>query len=429
MTAMAARVRFVNLLVYFLLLALSVSAAYLLNSRFGYTPLLFLILVLPLDAVCMLRSRHCVRRLSGPDFQKAARGQPAAFHCTFENKSRILVCHLYVSLRLTGPKGSRTARNGASIDIAPQQSETLSFALTPEHVGVYRVRMQSLRIYGPVGLFSMKLPVSRPAVLIATPSGGKDASGGQETGSGYNESAAPTARGGDSNDGYNGVREYAPGDLLRSIHWKLTAHNQKLMTRLYEEEEEGYVTVAADLRPASGTAERQLCTHDQLCESAYRLSCGRAERGGKVRLVFFDGEKLQTVLIKSEADLAQAAVELASAGPARDALTGAPGGLPRSGELLAVSAHLDEALARELGELSDAGGRALFLFVAPEQSSAQDSSVFFRYLAEHDVECAVAEAQKTPKAQKAKRERLEIGRSAACEGGKNERIFRSQQSR
>lgn len=418
---MAVRIRPFNLLLYFSLLALSAAGAYLLNSRFGYTPLLFLLLLMPLDALCARRARRRLHSLSLPNFLEAERGSPAVFSFAYENGSPFLICHLSIALRLTGPKGSRPSNGGAVLNIAPKAKETLGFSAMPGHIGVYQVRMQGAAVYGPLGLFSMKLPAARPAVMVITPSRGQAAAYESDTGSGRNESAARMMHDGQNTDSYNGVREYAPGDLLRSIHWKLTAHSSKMMTRLYEEDEEGYVTVAADLRPVQGAAAEVLCIHDQLCESAYRSVCNRVGQGEKVRLVFFEGDRLRSLRVKSEADLPEAAAGLASAGPSLESLADAPEAFPISGEMLIVSAHLDAALVRELGDFSGGGNRAIYLLVAPARFERKDSSVYLDYLMKHDVDYTIIKAEQARRTQKV---RLQITQVSADTGEKNERIFR-----
>ncbi len=422
---MAMRIQPKSQLVYLVLLALSVAGAYLLNDRFGYTPLLFLLLLAPIDILCAHRARRCVHSLNPPPFRETRRGEPVVFSCAYRNGSRFLVCRLAVSLRLTGPKGLKFDPGKASFDLAPGATATLRISIAPNHIGVYRMRMQKVRVYGPIGLFGMKLPEGRPAASAVVPSRGEAAARGAEVQGGRDENASRAAQGGSSAGSYNGVREYAPGDLLRNIHWKLTAHTRQMMTRLYEEEED-FVTVAVDLRPAGGPAEEALCAHDQLCESAYRSVCGCVGQGAKVRLVFFDGERLRTLWVKSEAGLPEAAVSLASAEPADADVTGAAGVLPAAGEVLVVSAHLDEELARRLSGFPGKGRRVLFHSIVPAQFKPEAPSACFNDLLEHDVECRIIKA---PPARRTRQENLRIERITTGTGEKNEKIFHSRQSR
>lgn len=419
---MAIRIKSKNMLVYLILLALFIAGAYLLNNRFGYTPLLFLLSLLPIDALCVLHARRCVHDLSSPDFRESQRGAPVEFPYTYQNSSRSLVCHLSISLRLMGPKGSRPDKSKVTLDIAPGVTETFRLSVTPRHIGVYRIQTQKIRVYGPVGLFAMKLPTERPATSVLVPSRSETVAPKAIARSGQGENAARAERRGHSADNYDGVREYAPGDPLRSIHWKLTAHHRKIMTRLYEEEKD-YVTVAVDLRPVHGPAEQMLCIHDQLCESAYRAVCDRFDQGAKIRLIFFEGERLRVLWAGSETDLTEAAVGLASADPATETLADLPSVFPAAGEILIVSAHLDTALAHQLGEFTDTAGKAFFHYIAPAYFDQKDSSAYFSYLMEHDVSYVVVKA---PEARQTQKEHLRVGQVSAVTGERNERVFHRQ---
>lgn len=411
--------------VYLALLALSIAEAYLLNNRFGYTPLLFLLLLAPIDALCVRRARRRVRGLGSTPFRESQRGEAVVFSYAYRNSGSLLVCRLKISLCLAGPEGLKSVAGKVSFDLAPGTVGTVRLSMTPDHIGAYRMRMRKARIYGPVGLFGMKLPVERPAVAVVVPSRGEPAAPGAGEKGGRDENASQPAQGGRSSGSYNGVREYAPGDLLRNVHWKLTAHTRQMMTCLYEEEED-FVTVAVDLRPVRGPAEEALCARDQLCESAYRSVCGLVERGAKVRVVFWDGEELRTLWIKSDADLPEAAVSLASSEPAAEALTDAAGAFPDAGGLLVVSAHLDEGLARRLCEFSGVSRRACFHYIAPADFERETRKAYFDHLAEHGVACSITAA---PPARQAKKERLRIERISAWTGENNEKRFHRQQSR
>lgn len=376
--------------VYFLLLALSAGAAYLLNDRIGYTPLLFLLLLLPLDALCVFYLRRRVRPCGTPGRRRLSRGTAAALPYAYENRGGLLACRLRVVLRLTGPEGSQPRRGKAELSIAPNGKAAVEFSLTPRHIGVYRAQIRRAKVRGPLGLFRRRLPAGQPGFLVVTPSRRtialpESAAGGRGRGS------AAAAYGGQSADSYSGAREYEPGDPMRSIHWKLTAHSQKMMTRLYEYDEDAYATVAVDLRPGEGTPEQRLDTRDRLCETAYAALCTLAGQGGKTRLVFAEGDRLRSVPVRSESDLPEAAAALASADPALAPLTDAQGIFSNTGPLVAVSARLDTELAERLGERRGEG-RAMFFFIAPPLSAGEEAGGYFDYLKAHEVAFAVEKA-------------------------------------
>ncbi len=75
------------------------------------------------------------------------------------------------------------------------------------------------------------------------------------------------------NDGfdYTGVREYALGDPMKRIHWKLSAHSSAYMTRVTESSRKNDLTVVLDLVPAPLNREVLPYVYDSLVETALSL--------------------------------------------------------------------------------------------------------------------------------------------------------------
>lgn len=90
------------------------------------------------------------------------------------------------------------------------------------------------------------------------------------------------------------VREYQPGDPLRTVHWRSTARRDELMVRLEERPWHGGVTVLLDRR---AQAHRGLGAHSSLewaVELAASVCCHLTRRGRRVTLVGEDGVVLAT---------------------------------------------------------------------------------------------------------------------------------------
>lgn len=119
-----------NKLTYFFLFALSVVEAYLMNNRFGYLPVLFLILLIPVDAACTLCAR---RNLSGgaplPALHEYAHGETMSFSCAFNNSGLFVACRLQVSLCVSGPEGFVPVKKKRVSALRRNRAAYLSFHL------------------------------------------------------------------------------------------------------------------------------------------------------------------------------------------------------------------------------------------------------------------------------------------------------------
>lgn len=371
-------------LIYFLLIVLSSAEGYLLNNRFGYTPLLFLILLFPVDDICTACSlRKTGGGMLSPTFQEYGRENPVSFSCSYQNKSRFLVSRLRVSILITGPSGFQPLKKSVSLNIAPNSAGTLHFSFTPVHVGAYRATVRKAVISGPLGIFKLRLcQKEMPATAVVMPGSNMGKGAVFAVDSRQRGEGTIKGRGRSDENFYDGVREYVPGDSMRSIHWKLSAHSRKVMTRLYEETGAACSTVAVDFRPAPAGGERTLFVHDLLCEMAYREVLSRVERGESVRLVSCGGKPLCRGPICTEKELADAAVSLALA---KEEPRGLKAGifLPENGGVAAVTACLDEDLARELAAQTENGADASYCYAAPVK---KDVSAFSAKLAKRGVD-------------------------------------------
>ncbi len=131
-------------------------------------------------------------------------------------------------------------------DLAPEAACQLNYQLIPERRGVYQLSDIQLsapdllgmyelsrRLQQPQELIVYPKPISLPPVWTATATGG----------------AGRTTMRRKSHQGTDlyGVREYVPGDDLRHIHWKVSAHANQLVITEHEEHRRLAATVILDL--------------------------------------------------------------------------------------------------------------------------------------------------------------------------------------
>jgi len=146
------------------------------------------------------------------------------------------------------PEGLTTAGQSGQLvtDLGPGATRKLSYQLIPERRGVYQLCDIQLSVPDLLGMyeFSRRLqqpqelivypkPISLPPVWRATSAGGA----GRTT----------TRRKSHQGTDLYGVREYVPGDDLRHIHWKVSAHANQLVITEREERRSLAATVILDL--------------------------------------------------------------------------------------------------------------------------------------------------------------------------------------
>lgn len=131
-----------------------------------------------------------------------------------------------VTWRLDGNKAKRYREQFWGMSARCEKEIELEFAA--EHCGQVEFKVAKARIYDFLGLFSMPVKKSGRAKVLITPVITPLRS----------EEAALIAeflrRQSGDRDGVYSVRDYRPGDSLRSVHWKLTAKEDELQVKDFQ---------------------------------------------------------------------------------------------------------------------------------------------------------------------------------------------------
>ena len=268
------------------LLFLCVGALMLDNAVF-FGAAAILLLLSPGTLLLQLPLRKMLNvKLTAAD--AAEKGQTQEANLWIENGSRFLfsggVCAA-VSIRnlLTGEETKRFVNAGAF----PGRTERKTFCYGAERCGVLLLQAKDIRVYDWLGVFSVKtackaqakttvLPDTFPVELIADPSSGAAESGGE-----YLQNIP----GADMTELF-GLREYAPGDPLRAVHWKLSAKTDGLLIRIGSMPQENEILLlwdrsggAADPAVRDALAECISSVGQALLAGGVRFSVGRMENG------------------------------------------------------------------------------------------------------------------------------------------------------
>lgn len=174
-----------------------------------------------------------------------------------------------------------------ALDLAPRRDKQFDLALRLPYCGVYQVGMTRLSVCDCFGLLPLRfdlrnLPYYRMAELTVLPELTPLPPPRQAS-----FDAAAFARGGvsDAGDSFAMVRPYAPGDPLRSVHWKLSARRGEPLVRQYDVPEERTCCIAVDARPLPGAeGEDALRYADAAASCALALADQALRAGHPVRL-------------------------------------------------------------------------------------------------------------------------------------------------
>lgn len=177
--------------------------------------------------------------------------------------------------------GSREERK-EKLWAAPRRGGSLNYLLNSRYAGQIRVSVTECRLYDLLHLFCLTFREEKGSEVLVWPlfSDGEETEELYEYIEGFPQEDESRKRGAEYNPDYE-IREYIPGDELKSIHWKLSAKQGEMMVR--ERLAAGREKVNV-LLPLSGDPDE----NDALMESLYGICRLLLSRGYPIQL-FWQG--------------------------------------------------------------------------------------------------------------------------------------------
>lgn len=198
----------------------------------GYFSWMLLVLTLILPAAQLLlsfyiwRTTHLALRCAAPEV-----GCGFAFTLLLQTTARLPVCKVRVKLcthnLFTGDKAVH------NVTFLPGYDTQSPVELPSKACGAVQCNLQKPRMLDLMGLFALPLAHSYPVMVLVRPAPIPPApqlppQAGWQT-------ARPAQTGAKPGPGalreYQDIREYRDGDLMRDVHWKLSAKQDKLIVR------------------------------------------------------------------------------------------------------------------------------------------------------------------------------------------------------
>lgn len=254
-------------------------------------PLLSLLLSLPPILSCRLSLRARPAGLT--------RGDNAHWIIAPKRISGLPLARLTLVLEEKNLFTDKVLRTKVSLNGVTRQTASAHCADT-SHCGLLELRIKKLRAYDYLGLFAFPLPRPEPARLLVEPDPLDPGPLSIPEGWGARPSpgSAPRKSLGEDYD----LREYRPGDPLRSVHWKLSSKWDDLIVR---EPAETFVPLLLLTFDCFGTPERLDAVLDKLMGySRALLTIQRphavqwiAPDGTEVLCPIADEKELQTCLL------------------------------------------------------------------------------------------------------------------------------------
>lgn len=232
----------------------------------------------------------------------------------------------------------------------------LRYPVNPRVRGVHLIGPVTVRVSDPLGLVEYERELAGRSTLTVLPR--VTTLTGLPDGFGRGEGEAGSTglrRGPGEHDAL--LRQYQPGDPLRTVHWRSTARRDELMVRLEERPWHGGVTVLLDRRAQAHRGFGADNSLEWAIELAASICVHLLHRGRKVTLVAENG-----VVLAAGRDPDVLLSALATLRPSTQAALVYPAG--ETGELFAILGAVEASAVQPLISHTDGGhGHAVLMDV------------------------------------------------------------------
>lgn len=274
-------------LALFLALALLVGTADYEASAIGWMPFLAALFLVAFARVYLIMLTRTLKIDQSAMRVRCQRERDTTFSVTFRNSGMLFFTRIEAYFAIADVQGTASNQIDTTLTLSPRESYQLDFNMRFPHVGTYQAGLQKLIVYDYLGLFStivqndvqntvQVMPRTLPLQELPFSSDALEEA----------QAAAKSVLS-DSMD-YAYVREYEPGDPLKTIHWKLTARLGDPMTRLFERYVNPGVSVLIDFSSYATDEGSHMELLDALVESALSIAAFARREGMEAVISFTD---------------------------------------------------------------------------------------------------------------------------------------------
>ncbi len=367
-----------------------------LNSLTGYLPIFFLGLLLLLSGIYMLVLTRSISCQGMSLTASCRRTEEQEFCMTVKNRSP-LICPVAVAqitmCNLISQGGTDTE---LPLSLGPFEKREFRFDVTFAHLGEYQVGINSVEVTGLLGLLTKRLPGGGIQTVQVTP---RRCHPSQLALTRIVENENSQARTSVLLDGmdYTGVREYTPGDPMKNIHWKLSAHTSGYMTKQMEIYGSSGVDVILDLVSPRWDGEDGAYTYDALVECACAAVVYAAENGMEASLCFLDQSGRERKELCSRADDFDKLVDELP-GITDDEreyqldrlLSQASRGLYTRNNVVLCTSRVNEVITQRLEQIQLSRRNPVMIYILPpglDEKEREDRIAQARMLAQRNITC------------------------------------------
>lgn len=244
----------------------------------GWLPLIMVLTAIGIAFVYLQALKRGLSFEETSELHDCRRGDDIGFSVRFRNATPLLFFRIEAYFYVSDLFGNIASEASTTLTLSPFETYDLRFSARFDHIGTYSAGLSRVVITDFLRLFSARIDNDVRQQVHVTPR--IQAVDSLEF---SNESQLETDRPAhsalaDSLD-YAYVREYVPGDPLKTIHWKLSARSENYLTRLFEQTTNPGVAVIMDFYAPESRTDALMGMFDAVVETSFSVADYAQGRG------------------------------------------------------------------------------------------------------------------------------------------------------
>lgn len=295
----------VGVLALFLVLALLVGDSDYHATPVGWMPFVAALLCIALAQIYVRLAARSLRFHEKAQMSDCPRGSSVPFSIAFSNSGILALLDVRARLYVENAHGDTTDETTVSLTLGPRATCEIPFDVPLDHIGTFKAGLREVEVGDFIGLFRRRWQNAITSEVCVTPLVPQVGDVRFSSDSDVETPRPLKVVLADSLD-YAYVRDYVPGDPLKTIHWKLSARADNYLTRLYEKNTSPGVLVIIDFFASGESADETMELVDAVVETGFAVARFAKGQGLDVEMSYVNryGERRRLDRFDEEAALA-----------------------------------------------------------------------------------------------------------------------------
>lgn len=206
-----------------------------------------------------------------------------------ENASYIPFTHIRIVGLLPDEKGGNITNQRIIMSVLPRKKVKINAGIVFDYRGEFSMRIDYIDLYDVFGIFHRRRKLDKEIKIKVVPRV-FDINSVPESSMTSDTNPNPLLITSDDRDELSSIREYRDGDLLRSVHWKLSAKKDDLIVKVLDGQRSTESAIIMDLNCYYEDMDNNLRVTDAVIESALTICNNLLKQGQNCLMIWYDNK-------------------------------------------------------------------------------------------------------------------------------------------